>query len=95
MPGGRGIAFEKRDLRIGRLMGFYGRSPNEEDGAMDEIDELFGELEDPRTGNAKLHSLHEILLIALCTVLCGGEGCSEHGLVRAFQAGFSRPVPEA
>jgi predicted transposase YbfD/YdcC len=30
---------------------------------------------DPRTGNARLHDLHELLLIALCTVLCGGESC--------------------
>ena len=30
-------------------------------------------LEDPRTGNAGRHLLHEILFIALCTVLCGGE----------------------
>ncbi|MCH8161784.1 MAG: ISAs1 family transposase [Chloroflexi bacterium] len=27
-----------------------------------------------------LNSLHEILLIALCTVLCGGEGCSDMAL---------------
>lgn len=47
---------------------------------MEEIEELFEDLEDPRTGNAKLHSLHEILLIALCTVLCGGEGCSDMAL---------------
>lgn len=47
---------------------------------MEEIDELFGDLDDPRTGNATLHPLHEILLIALCTVLCGGESCSDMAL---------------
>jgi hypothetical protein len=31
-------------------------------------------LEDPRTGNAGLHDFHELLMIALCTVLCGGQG---------------------
>ena len=31
-------------------------------------------LEDPRTGNAALHDFHEWLMIALCTVLCGGQG---------------------
>jgi predicted transposase YbfD/YdcC len=31
-------------------------------------------LEDPRTGNAGLHDFHELLVIALCTVLCGGQG---------------------
>jgi predicted transposase YbfD/YdcC len=30
-------------------------------------------LEDPRTGNAGLHDFHELLMIALCTVLCGGQ----------------------
>jgi hypothetical protein len=34
----------------------------------------FEGLEDPRTGNAGRHDLLEILMIALCTVLCGPEG---------------------
>jgi hypothetical protein len=33
----------------------------------------FEGLEDPRTGNAGRHELLEILMIALCTVLCGGQ----------------------
>ncbi len=37
----------------------------------------FEGLEDPRTGNRKSHELLEILLIALCTVLCGGQGCTD------------------
>ena len=31
----------------------------------------------PRTGNAKRHLLLEILMIALCTVLSGGETCAD------------------
>jgi predicted transposase YbfD/YdcC len=31
-------------------------------------------LEDPRSGNACLHDFHELLMIALCCVLCGGQG---------------------
>jgi hypothetical protein len=31
-------------------------------------------LEDPRSGNAGLHDFHEMLMIALCCVLCGGQG---------------------
>ncbi len=31
-------------------------------------------LEDPRSGNAALHDFHELLMIALCYVLCGGQG---------------------
>jgi hypothetical protein len=30
-------------------------------------------LEEPRTGNATLHHLHDLLMIALCSVICGGE----------------------
>lgn len=40
---------------------------------MEELATVFAELEDPRTGNAGLHDLLEILVIALCTVLCGGQ----------------------
>jgi hypothetical protein len=31
-------------------------------------------LDDPRNGNAALHDFHELLVIALCAVLCGGQG---------------------
>jgi len=34
-------------------------------------------LEDPRTGNAALHNLHDLLMIALDTVLCGGENATD------------------
>ena len=35
------------------------------------------ELEDPRTGNAQLHDFHDLLMIALCTVLCGGQTATD------------------
>ena len=38
-------------------------------------------LEDPRHGNAGRHSLHDIVVIALCTILCGGETCTDMALV--------------
>jgi predicted transposase YbfD/YdcC len=34
-------------------------------------------LEDPRTGNATLHDLHDLLMIALCSVVCGGENATD------------------
>jgi predicted transposase YbfD/YdcC len=40
---------------------------------MDGFIACFEGLEDPRTGNAGRHDLLEILMIALCTVLCGGQ----------------------
>jgi len=44
---------------------------------MEEFAAVFADLEDPRTGTAKRHELLEILLIGLCTVLCGGETCTD------------------
>ena len=37
----------------------------------------FEGLRDPRSGNAGRHDLLEMLIIALCTVLCGGEDCTD------------------
>ena len=41
---------------------------------MDQFVACWEGLEDPRTGNAGLHDFHELLMIALCTVLSGGQG---------------------
>lgn len=40
---------------------------------MEGFAECFEDLEDPRTGNAGRHDLLEMLMIALCTVLSGGQ----------------------
>ena len=37
--------------------------------------ECFADLQDPRTGNATRHLLLEVLMIALCAMRCGAEGC--------------------
>jgi predicted transposase YbfD/YdcC len=37
-------------------------------------------LEDPRSGNAALQDFHELLMIALCCVLCGGQGAVDMAL---------------
>jgi len=37
--------------------------------------ECFSGVKDPRSGNALRHDLLELLVIALCTVICGGESC--------------------
>ena len=41
------------------------------------IEKHFGELSDPRTGNAKQHIFLEILIIALCAVICGADGWND------------------
>src|SRR5260370_32152458 len=47
-------------------------------------------LDDPRTGNAALHDLHEILTIAICAVLCGGQGSVDMGLFAKSKEPFLR-----
>ncbi len=37
----------------------------------------FAELEDPREGNALLHPLDEVLIIAMCAIICGANHWSE------------------
>ncbi len=46
------------------------------EAALDQFIACFEGLKDPRTGNAGLHDLHELLFIALCAVLSGGQGVS-------------------
>ena len=41
------------------------------------IVERFAALEDPRTGNAKRHELLDIIVIALCAVICGADNSVE------------------
>ena len=43
---------------------------------MSELSGVFAELEDPRAANARRHSLLDILVIALCTMVCGGQTCT-------------------
>ena len=47
-------------------------------------------LEDPCNGNAGLHDFHELLLIALCCVLCGGQGAVDMALFAEAKEPFLR-----
>ena len=60
-----------------------------EDG-LEEFAACWEGLEDPRTGNAGLHDLHELLMIALCTVLCGGQGAVDMALFARSKEPFLR-----
>ena len=55
---------------------------------MDDFEEIFEDLEDPRTGNAKRHELHEILVIGFCTLLSGGETCADMALFGRSKRAF-------
>jgi predicted transposase YbfD/YdcC len=50
----------------------------------------FEDLADPRTGNAGRHDLVEIMVIALCTVLCGGQYASDMELFAREKEAFLR-----
>jgi predicted transposase YbfD/YdcC len=47
-------------------------------------------LEDPRSGNASLHDFYELLVIALCSVLCGGQGAVDMALFAKAKEPFLR-----
>ena len=57
---------------------------------MEKFIEFWEGLEDPRCGNAALHDFHEILAIALCAVLCGGQGSVDMGLFAKAKEPFLR-----
>jgi hypothetical protein len=64
-------------------VGFGGKDPREEFKA------CFGAVEDPRDDNAR-HDLLEILVIALCTMVCGGEDCADMALSGRSKEPFLR-----
>ena len=62
--------------------------------AMPELADVFADLEDPRAVNARLHSLHDILVIALCTVVCGGRTGTDMELFGPAKREFPGSFPE-
>ena len=52
--------------------------------------EVWGGLDDPRSGTAALHDFYEILAIAMCSVLCGGQGAVDMGLFAKAKEPFLR-----
>lgn len=56
---------------------------------MEDFIACFAEVSDPRQDNVR-HNLHELLMIALCTMLCGGEDCSDMALFGQAKEPFLR-----
>ena len=56
---------------------------------MERFAACFADLDDPREDNAR-HNLHEILMIALCAMLCGAEDCSDMALFGHAKEPFLR-----
>lgn len=57
---------------------------------MERFWECFSGVDDPRSGNARRHDLAEILVIALCAVLCGGGSCVDMADFAEEKEGFLR-----
>src|SRR5450631_2965830 len=59
-------------------------------GSHGRLADCFEDLADPRTGNAGRHDLVEIMVIALCTALCGGQYASDMELFAREKEAFLR-----
>ena len=57
---------------------------------MDQFAACWEELDDPRSGNAALHDFHELLIMALCSVLSGGQSAVEMALFAKAKEPFLR-----
>jgi predicted transposase YbfD/YdcC len=68
----------------------YGIPRTLEVAVLDQFVACFEGLKDPRTGNAGLHDLHELLMIALCTVLSGGQGATHMAAFAVAKEPFLR-----
>jgi len=64
--------------------------PQPPEAELDQFVACFEGLKDPRTGNAGLHDLHELLVIALCTVLSGGQGATHMAAFAVAKESFLR-----
>ena len=57
---------------------------------MEEFADCWKDLDDPRSGNAELHDFHELLIIAFCAVLCGGQGAVDMALLARAKEPYLR-----
>jgi predicted transposase YbfD/YdcC len=57
---------------------------------MEGFSQLFEGVSDPRLSNATRHDLHEMLMISLLSVLCGGDGCHDMSLFGRSKERFLR-----
>ena len=61
---------------------------------LDRFAACFEDLDDPRSGNAALHGFHTRLFIALCSVLCGGQGAIDMAIFAKARAPLFREFPD-
>ena len=54
---------------------------------------MFEGISDPRRVSSQQHSLHDILVMVLCTLLSGGETCTDMALLRKLVLNPARLEP--
>ena len=57
---------------------------------MQDFTRIFDGVEDPRSSNATRHDLHEMLVIALLCMICGGQSCTDMELFGRSKEEFLR-----
>ena len=57
---------------------------------MQDFGRILDGVEDPRTSNATRHDLHDMLMIALLCMICGGQTCTDMELFRRSKEAFLR-----
>lgn len=60
---------------------------------MDPIFTCRDDLDNPQAGNAQLHEFHDLLMIALRTVLCGGHTATDTALFARAKESYLRGFP--
>src|SRR5260370_41823204 len=48
-----------------------------EEGDVQALETIFAQVEDPRVERTKRHRLRDIIILAICGVICGAEGWAE------------------
>jgi hypothetical protein len=48
-----------------------------DEGALQDLETIFSQVEDPRVERTKRHRLRDIIILAICGVICGAEGWVE------------------
>lgn len=64
------------------------------DNGIKSIGEHFAGLKDPRIDRTKLHSLHDILVIAICAVICGADSWDDIELFGQSKEAWFRTILE-
>lgn len=61
-----------------------------EEGALRDLETIFSQVDDPRVERTKRHRLRDIIILAICGVICGADGWVEiEAFGRAKEAWFT------